>query len=115
MFGFTNSLLSVNENAGTYNVVIVRTNGLIATNGPVSFVFMTADGNGPTGAVAGFHYTAISNVVTFADYQTSTNFLLTIANDSFTNADRNLVLFLTNATGGASFVPMSAVSSAMRC
>ena len=92
---FSASMYTVDENAGSANISVVRTNG---TTGTVTVDFTTQDGL----AVAGTDYTSTSGVLTFPDGVTNQTFDVFVLPD-FNSAETNesLVLLLSNPQGGA--------------
>lgn len=95
---------SYNEDAGTVNLTLTRTNGSV---GSVSVTVNSSD----VSATAGSDYVAISNtVVTFADGQTSKTVPLTILNDSIAETNETCTLTLSDPTGGVTLGANSTVT-----
>lgn len=92
---FSAPMYTVDENAGSATISVIRTNG---TTGTVTVDFTTQDGL----ATAGADYTATSGVLTFPDGVTNQNFNVFILPD-FDSAETNesVVLLLSKPQGGA--------------
>jgi hypothetical protein len=91
---FAVSTLSVNENAGTAQIQIVR---LANEHGAVSVHVATSGGS----AVAGVNYTPIDTTLNFADGQASQTLTIPIRDDGVVTGDLSLNLVLSAPGGGA--------------
>lgn len=94
LIGFSVAAFSQIENAGTATVTVTRTGG---TNDAVSATFYTLNGTATSPA----NYTGVTNVLSFASGQTSTNIAITLVDDAVVNSDRTVLLRLTNFTSSA--------------
>ena len=86
---------SVAENGASIVVNVTRTGGSF---GAVSVDYASADGT----ATAATDYTPASGTLDFADGETSQSFSVSILDDTTYEGDENLMLSLSNVTGGAS-------------
>ena len=102
--GFASAIYSVNENVGTANITVTRTNGSV---GRVTVQYATSNGT----AVAGVSgdYDATTGTLTFESSQTSKTFPITIRNDTASEFEESINLTLFGATGGASIGRSNAV------
>jgi len=91
---FESPSYTVNENGGSLQVVVKRSNG---DAGEVSVAYTTADKE----ATAGTDYTAVSGTLIFGDMETSKTIVIPVLNDSDQETDESFVLQLSNVTGGA--------------
>jgi hypothetical protein len=108
---FSEASYSVAENGGSFVVKVTRTGG---SDGTVGVDYASTDGT----AAAGEDYEAASGTLTFAEGETSQTFLdgetsqtfaLNVLDDTDYEGDENLILTLSNPTGGATLgVPGSA-------
>ncbi|MFC1363576.1 MAG: hypothetical protein G8D61_07945 [gamma proteobacterium symbiont of Ctena orbiculata] len=98
---FENSSYSVDENAGTITVNVIRSGG---SAGDITVDYATSDGT----ALAAEDYQQASGTLTFLDGETSQSFTVTILDDTVFEGDETLDLTLSNATGGASLGAQSA-------
>jgi uncharacterized repeat protein (TIGR01451 family)/uncharacterized delta-60 repeat protein len=96
-FRFSTNDYAINEPDGAATITIQRTGG---STGEVSVTFFTMDGT----AAAGLDYTAVTNLLVFAEGQTSTNISIPIINEFplLAEGPETITLTLTNPTGGAS-------------
>ena len=95
-FTFTVVSNNVSEAIGSATVLVLRTNG----SGNAATVKYTMF-NGT--AQAGIDYVSSSNILSFAAGETLKSFLVPIINNTNVDGDRNLLLQLSDATGGATF------------
>jgi len=101
---------SIQFSATNYSVVESGTNAVVTLlrfgvlTGAVSVTFTTSDGT----AVAGLDYLSVSNVIVFADGQSSQTVLVPIIDDSVRDANKTLFLTLSNPSGGALLGPAGA-------
>ncbi len=86
--------VTVDEDAGTVDVTVLRTGG---SEGEVSVRVSTANGT----AEAGLDYVADSQVLTFADGQTSATFTVELIDDTQSEANETFEIALSSAQGGA--------------
>jgi uncharacterized repeat protein (TIGR01451 family)/uncharacterized delta-60 repeat protein len=102
---FSTNAFSVAEAAGTATITVQRVGG---STGSVSVTLLTGDGT----ATGGLDYTGVTNVVVFADGQTSATVDISILNEvpPLAEGAETISLVLTNATGGASLAPPSAAT-----
>ncbi|MBT3048284.1 MAG: S8 family serine peptidase [Candidatus Thiodiazotropha sp.] len=98
---FENASYSVDENAGTITVNVIRSGG---SAGDITVDYATSDGT----ALAAEDYQQASGTLTFLDGETSQSFTVTILDDTVFEGDETLDLTLSNATGGASLGAQSA-------
>ena len=91
---FDAATYSVDEDAGTAAVTVVRGGG---SSGAVSVDYATSDGT----ATAGSDYTATSGTLEFADGQTTRTFSVPITADDRDEPDETVNLTLSNPQGGA--------------
>jgi hypothetical protein len=100
---FSEASYSVAENGGSFVVKVTRTGG---SDGTVGVDYASTDGT----AAAGEDYEAASGTLTFAEGETSQTFLdgetsqtfaLNVLDDTDYEGDENLILTLSNPTGGA--------------
>lgn len=94
IFRFTTSTFSVNENAGTVNITIVRTGG---NQGTVTVDYAVAGGT----ATAGTDFEASTAKLTFAPKETSKTFTVRILDDANSEGTEAATITLTNPTNGA--------------
>lgn len=88
-FDVERSSYSVNENAGTVSVDIIRTGG---SDGRVSVDYTTAD----TSALAGRDYTATSGTLEFLDGETRKTIVIPILNDLDEESSETFRLLISN-------------------
>ncbi|HXU74934.1 MAG TPA: Calx-beta domain-containing protein [Methylomirabilota bacterium] len=101
--GFAQPNFTVNENAGSATITILRTNGSF---GSVTVQYTTADGTG----LAGLDYQFRSGSITFGNGQTTKTFSVPIINNSVVQpVDRTVNLRLSGLGGGASLGLSNAV------
>jgi hypothetical protein len=86
--------LSVNENAGTAQIQIVR---LANEHGAVSVHVATSSGS----AVPGVNYTPIDTTLNFADGQSSQTLIIPVRDDGVVTGDLSVNLVLSAPGGGA--------------
>jgi hypothetical protein len=105
---FGQVLYSVNESATSATITITRSGG---TASAVTVDFATSNGPGPSGAVAGTHYTATATTITFALNQVTQSVVVPL-NGENANGEGNkfVTLALSNPGGGAT---LGARSSAL--
>ncbi|MGZ8843358.1 MAG: Calx-beta domain-containing protein, partial [Pyrinomonadaceae bacterium] len=84
----------VSESDGALTVNITRTNG---SAGAVTVNYATSNGS----ATAGSDYTAVSGTLQFGDGVTGQSFNVPITDDSVAEGTENVILTLSNPTGGA--------------
>jgi hypothetical protein len=101
--GFSASVYSVNEAAGTASISVNRSGG---SNGAVSIRYQTVVGGTAT---AGVDYTAVDAILDFADGVTTRNFTIPITNDSEAEPTETINLLLSAPTGGAGLGSSTAV------
>lgn len=94
IFRFTTSTFSVNENASTVTISVVRTGG---NQGSVAVDYAVAGGS----ATAGTDFEAASGKLEFASKETSKSFTIRILDDSAKEGTENTTITLKNATNGA--------------
>ncbi len=97
---FSSASYTVNEDAPSVIVTVVRTNG---SSGIVSAQYATSDGT----ATSGFDYSGASGTVAFADGQTSNTFTVPILLDDQVETNETVNLRLFAATGGATIGTLS--------
>lgn len=102
-FVFSSANFITNENALRATITVLRTNG---ANGSASVDYYTSvaisDAPGPIaipGTGPGGDFSPTSGRLTFASGQTVGSFTVTIVNDTLIEADENIGLILTNASG----------------
>jgi glucose/arabinose dehydrogenase len=96
------SNVSVNENAGTAVINVVRTGG---SDGIVRVDYATQAGT----ATAGSDYTTGTGTLTFADGETTKAIVVPIINDSLVESTESFNVTIDNVTGGATLlVPRTA-------
>ncbi len=93
-FVFSAPAYFVGEGDGVAPITIIRTNG---HSGIVTVHFDTFNGT----AIAGQHYFATNNTLTFGDGQTVKSFNVRIIDDNLVQGPRALTIALSNPTGGA--------------
>lgn len=98
VFGSANYALV--EDDGAVFVTIVRTNG---TTGIATVSYQTRDGS----AMAGLDYGSVSNVVAFADGETSKVIQVDVLDDLFVEDPETFSVRLLNPTGGATIGSVS--------
>lgn len=91
------------ESEGTAYLTIKRTGG---SAGEVSVQYTTSDGS----ASSWSDYSAVTDVITFADGETSKEIVVPISNDSDMEGDEDFYVSLSNPTGGATLGPGSAAN-----
>ena len=91
---FTLANFSVDEADGNATIDVTRING---SSGEVTVQFATSDGT----AVAGTDYVAVSQVLSFADGETSQTVSIPILADNLDEGNRTVNLTLSNPTGDA--------------
>jgi sugar lactone lactonase YvrE len=100
---FSSAAYSVNENAGSVALTVVRSGGIQLT---ASADYSTADGS----AEAGSDYTATSGTVSFAPGETQKTIVVPISDDALIEGDENFSVSLANPKGaGALGSPSTAV------
>ncbi len=105
MLRFSATSYSVAENAGTFNVTVLRTGNTSAA----ASVQYSVDGGTATGGV---DYSLPSGTLTFAPGQTSRTFQVTIHDNATANAPNKTVVFkLSNATPNGSQIKQPTTSS----
>jgi hypothetical protein len=98
MFKFSATTYSVAENAGTFNVTVLRTGNTSAA----ASVQYSDDGTG-TATGGGVHYSFTGGTLNFAPGETSKTFPVTIVDNATANDPNKTVVFtLSNATPGGS-------------
>ena len=96
---FSQASYSANENAGTATITVQRVDG---DDGAVSVHYAASAGT----ATAGADFTATSGTLSWADNDDSSkSFAVTILNDAVDEANENVQLALSSATGGAAIDP----------
>jgi hypothetical protein len=93
-FEFAVSTLSVNENAGTAQIQIVR---LVNEHGGASVHVATSGGS----AVTGVNYTPIDTTINFADGQASQTLSISVRDDGVVTGDPSVNVVLSAPGGGA--------------
>jgi glucose/arabinose dehydrogenase len=88
------SAFSVDENAGSIAIPVVRTGG---SDGAVNADFVVIPGT----ATAGLDFTAVSGVVSFADGQTLAQIVIPILDDTLVEGDETFGVSLDRVGGGA--------------
>ncbi len=99
---FSAPAYSVNEDAGTVTINVVRTG---SSSGFISVQYATLDGT----ATNGVDYIGASGFLSFAPGQTNKSFLITIRDDSIVEEDETVILKLSNPSGGATLGTNSTV------
>ena len=95
-FKFSATTYSVPENAGTFNVTVVR-------SGNTSAAASVAYSDDGTGTATGTDYSVTGGTLSFAKGETSKTFPVTIADNNTANApNKTIVLRLSNATPAGS-------------
>ena len=103
IIGLETSQYQVNEEAGTVDVTILRTQG---SDGTVTVDYATVD----AAATAGQDYISATGTVTFADGETSKTITIPVIDDSEAEAAENFGFTIDNVTGGATLlVPRTAL------
>ncbi len=97
ILSFSSPTYTINENGVRATITVLRTNG---SSGPISVDYFTKPGTAPQ-AIPGQDYSNVSNTLSFASGQTSRTFTIPIADDFIVELDKNVLITLTNATGGA--------------
>jgi CSLREA domain-containing protein len=92
---FSNASYDAIENATNATITVERT---LTTAGAVSVDYATSDGS----ATAGNDYSPVSGTLNFFDGQASATFNVPLIDDILEEGNENLVMTLSNATGGAS-------------
>jgi len=105
IFNFSSPNFATNEGAGRAIISVIRTNG---SQGPVSVDYFTSTNkaewaryNLQNPATPGQDFTVTRGTLTFASGQTNRTFSVQITPDNIVEFDENVLLVLTNATGGA--------------
>jgi hypothetical protein len=104
MLDFSAPNYRVNEDIGSAEIQVIRTGG---SAGMVTVQYRTLSGS----AVAGLDYQSTSGVLAFASGETNKTIRIPIINDALAENDETLSLVLTNATGGASLLGVSATAT----
>ena len=103
VIGLETSVLSVNENAGTVDVNILRTAG---SDGEITVDYQTFAAT----ATAGVDYQAVSGTAVLADGQTVATVSVPILNDVLSEGSETFTFTIDNVTGGAALlVPRTAI------
>ncbi len=102
VLGFSSSTYTVNENAGTATITVVRTN---FTGGVVQVSYATTNGS----AVSPTNYTATSGTLTFQAGDASKSFTIPIINGTIYQPDTTVNLQLNTPAGGATLGRSNAV------
>ncbi|MEL7408396.1 MAG: DUF4347 domain-containing protein, partial [Cyanobacteria bacterium J06558_2] len=97
VIGLETSIYQVNEDEGTVEVTIARTEGSDST---VTVDYATVDAT----ASAGEDYSAASGTVTFADGETSKRVTISILNDALVEGNEEFSFTIDNVTGGATLL-----------
>lgn len=92
--GLSAATYTVDENAGSVTITIMRTNG---SDGTVTISYTTSNGS----AVAGTDYNAASGILTFANGETTKAFNITLLPDALSEGNETFSVALSNPTGGA--------------
>ncbi|MDH5727818.1 MAG: CSLREA domain-containing protein [Gammaproteobacteria bacterium] len=92
--GFIKRNESFSENIGSISIEVIRYDGF---DGEVSVAYDVVDGS----AVADVDYVFTPGILTFAQDEIRKSFTIDLINNQQNDGDRNLVLQLTNAQGGA--------------
>ncbi|TXT51486.1 MAG: hypothetical protein FD140_1524 [Limisphaerales bacterium] len=103
-FRFAQAGFTVLESGTNAQVLILRTNGFTATNGPVTVTLVTTNNT----ASNGVHYTGVTNVVNFTNAQTSATVSIPILDNLIVDGNKTVGLLLENATGSATILTPSA-------
>jgi len=98
---FSDPAYNVNENAGTATITV---NLSYPSDKTITVNYATGDGT----ATAGSDYTAISDTLTFAPYETSQSFDVSISNDTLDESNETINLTLSNPTNASLGTPASA-------
>jgi hypothetical protein len=93
-FAFSNSSVTVNENAGNATITVMRTGGY---QGAVSVNVATSGGT----AVAGVNYTAVNQLLSFAPGQSSQTVTIPIKNVGVLTANPTVNIVLSNPGANA--------------
>ena len=88
------STASVNENAGTVTVQLLRSGG---SDGEVAINYQTVDGS----AVAGRDYVASSGTVVFAERETTAEIVISLIDDSYIESAEDFSIEISSPTNGA--------------
>ena len=107
MLRFTTSNYSVDEDAGTVRLTVVRTGG---KKGLVVVEYETSDGT----ATKDVDYEPISGTLQFADGESSKTIIVKIENDTEKEDDETINLIIKNATGGAGYSTPTEVTITIR-
>jgi hypothetical protein len=103
-FQFSAAGYSVNENAGTVTITVVRTGG---SAGAATVQYATYDmPNAVATAWALGDYRPVSGKLTFAAGETSKTFTVPIINDTLVEANETFGVMLKNPTGGTTLGPL---------
>ena len=100
---FSSSTATIDEDAGTVSVNVVRTGG---SDGAVSVDYATADGS----AVAGDDYTSTTDTLTFLNGETSKTITIPIVDDSNVESNETFSIDLSNVAGGATLGVVSSTT-----
>ena len=102
LFAFSSANYTAVEGAGAFTLTVVRTGGFVATNGTDTTVGITVFSGAGT-ATNLVDYVNMSNIVAFANLQSTATTTITVLNDAFTNGSRtvNLGLAITDPMSGA--------------
>ena len=100
---FTQAAYTVSESGPALAVAVTRAGGSF---GAVTVDYSTTDGS----AAAGNDYTATSGTLTFVDGDVSETFNVPVIDDTNYEGDETFMLYLANATGGASLGTPSSAS-----
>src|SRR5262249_10007794 len=98
-FQFSAAGYSVNENAGTVTITVLRTGGSAGTATVQYATYDIPDAAAPAWAPG--DYRPASGKLTFAPGETSKTFTVTILNDNLVEANETFGVLLKNPTGGA--------------
>ncbi|MEO1393970.1 MAG: DUF4347 domain-containing protein [Cyanobacteria bacterium J06634_5] len=98
--GLQTSTLSVDEGAGSINIVVERTGG---SDGEVTVDYRTVEGSGSS-ATAGVDYTSRTGSLTFADGQTQRSVTIAITNDTLAEESESFGFAIDNVQGGATLL-----------
>jgi hypothetical protein len=100
--GFEVSSATVAEDAGTATLTVTRVGG---SDGAVGVSYSTSDGT----ATAGADYTSASGTLTFAHGETTKTITVPVVKDTVNEDDENVVVTLSQATGGAAVLTSTGV------
>src|SRR5690606_21432804 len=91
---FATATESVDEDAGTITITVVRTDG---STGPVSVKYSVLGGTATSGA----DYVLDEGTIDFADGEMTRTIVVTIVDDGATEDDETITISLSDPTGGA--------------